>query len=104
MAERERERERLTGGEVPAGVGDALLGVEDREELEGVCGAGHELVERVGHRVRRNDARPRVAGDVEALDAQPEARVVALPGRLPVHVRRLAVPNGHRQVRGRVRG
>ena len=74
----------LTGGEVPAGVSDALLGLEDGEELKGVGGAGREVAQRVRRRVSRQDARPGIARVVEALHAQTEARVVALARRLPV--------------------
>jgi hypothetical protein len=93
-----------TGCKVPARVGDALLGVEDREELEGVSGAGRKVAQSIGDRVRGDDARPGVARVVEALDPQPEARVVAVAGRLPVDDRRLAALHRDREVRRWIRG
>ena len=54
----------LTSGEIPAGVRDALLGVQHGEQLEGVRCTWYQVAEHVGNRVRRYHARlgvPRVA-------------------------------------------
>lgn len=57
----------LTGGEIPARVRDALLGVQHGEQLEGVRGPWYEVAEHVWDRVRRYDACLRIPRVAETL-------------------------------------
>lgn len=57
----------LTGGEIPARVRDALLGVQHGEQLEGVRRPWYEVAEHVRHSVRRYDACFRIPCVAETL-------------------------------------
>lgn len=66
---------------VPAGVSDALLGVQHGEELKRVRGTGSEISECIRHRVDWDDAGLGISGVAEALRPQPETGIIPLGRR-----------------------